>query len=303
MGRVGEQPILADLGGEAERLEPDEQVLLDAGQGEDGAVSGELIPERLHGLQRGEVDLHVGLDVQHEPAGRDTGPPQAHGGGSPGRWRRTAARHSGTRPGLGWSVPAGSCASAASRPGHLVRLRRCRDTCAAAPDPPNLPDLVLEVLQVLGEVLLARPPARTRPVLRAVPGLWPGPGGGPYPYHQRCQGPSYFDAKRPPRGRARVRAVGGPPKEGTYSPSEPTGLRRPSWPLTCNVPSMAPRRREAFWRLITDRLSAPPPIGQRQAGTTATLTWSRYCRSKHMTQFWHPTPADPRGRVRHHRTR
>jgi len=51
---------------------------------------------------------------------------------------------------------------------------------------PNLPDLVLEVLQVLGEVLLARPPARTRPVLRAVPGLWPGPGGGPYPYHQRC---------------------------------------------------------------------------------------------------------------------
>jgi hypothetical protein len=69
-----------------------------------------------------------------------------------------------------------------------------------------------------------------------------------------------------------------------------------SWPLTCNVLSMAPRRREAFWRLITERLSATPPISQRQAGTRATLTWSRYCRSEHMTQFRHPTGAS----VPHH---
>ncbi len=71
-----------------------------------------------------------------------------------------------------------------------------------------------------------------------------------------------------------------------------------SWPLTCNVPSMAARRREACWRLITGRLSVPPPISQRQAGTTAILTWSRHCRSERMTQFWHPTGVQgPAGQV------
>jgi hypothetical protein len=57
-----------------------------------------------------------------------------------------------------------------------------------------------------------------------------------------------------------------------------------SWPLTCNVPSLRWHRvrREAFWRLITERLSARQPISQRQAGTTATLTWSRHCRSEHI---------------------
>jgi hypothetical protein len=50
------------------------------------------------------------------------------------------------------------------------------------------------------------------------------------------------------------------------------GAENLSWPLTCNVRSMAPRRREAFRRLITERLSAPPQVSQRRAGTRATLT-------------------------------
>src|SRR6266516_8025287 len=78
----------------------------------------------------------------------------------------------------------------------------------------------------------------------------------------------------------------------------PVGAETASRPLTCNVPSMAARRREACWRLITGRLSVPPPISQRQAGTTATLTWSRHCRSERMTQFWHPTGVQgPAGQV------
>ncbi len=57
-GQGGEQPVLADLGGEAERLEPDEQVLPDAGQG-----------NRLAGL----VVRRAGV-----PLSRDLGP---------GRWQ------------------------------------------------------------------------------------------------------------------------------------------------------------------------------------------------------------------------
>jgi hypothetical protein len=37
---------------------------------------------------------------------------------------------------------------------------------------------------------------------------------------------SPFNLNRPPRGRARIRAVGDPPQEGTYSPGELAGLRR-----------------------------------------------------------------------------
>jgi hypothetical protein len=55
-------------------------------------------------------------------------------------------------------------------------------------------------------------------------------------------------------------------------------------------------------------------ICRRQPGaadTTATLTWSRHCRSEHMTQFWHPTgcgnrpggPIDSRAPVAGHRHR
>ena len=45
-GQGREQPVRADRGGQAEGLEPDEQVLPDAGQGKDGAVAGQLIPQR-----------------------------------------------------------------------------------------------------------------------------------------------------------------------------------------------------------------------------------------------------------------
>jgi len=69
----------------------------------------------------------------------------------------------------------------------------------------------------------------------------------------------------------------------------PSRTRRHVRAFDLQRPLMTPRRQEAFWRLITERLSAPPPISQRQAGTTATLTWSRHCRSEHMAQFWHPT--------------
>ena len=87
-------------------------------------------------------------------------------------------------------------------------------------------------------------PAKHRPTRRGPPrrrrSAWPrrppraptSPARLPRPEPGHADGqdaepPDHFDLNRPPRGRARVRAVGGPPKRGTYSSSELAGLRRP----------------------------------------------------------------------------
>jgi len=45
------------LGGKSEPAEPDAQVLIAAGEGEDSASAGELIAESIQCFERSEVDL------------------------------------------------------------------------------------------------------------------------------------------------------------------------------------------------------------------------------------------------------
>jgi len=56
-GLRGEQLARTHLGGKSEPAEPDVQVLLDAGEGEDSASAGELIAESIQCFERSEVDL------------------------------------------------------------------------------------------------------------------------------------------------------------------------------------------------------------------------------------------------------
>ena len=70
MGSVGNRYFAPILAGQADGLQPREQVLFDAGEGEDGAPAGDFLPDRVHGLERGEGDLDVRFDVEHEPADR-----------------------------------------------------------------------------------------------------------------------------------------------------------------------------------------------------------------------------------------
>ena len=65
-----EDPLFADLLGEAEGLEVIEEVLLDPGKGGYDSATGEFGPDGLNGLQCGEVDLDDGFGVEDEPAGR-----------------------------------------------------------------------------------------------------------------------------------------------------------------------------------------------------------------------------------------
>src|SRR5512146_3211614 len=59
-GQRREQQLRPDLPGQAEGLEPGQQVLLDPGQGEHGAPADDVLAQGFHGLQRGEVHFHVG---------------------------------------------------------------------------------------------------------------------------------------------------------------------------------------------------------------------------------------------------
>src|SRR5215471_3546439 len=67
-GQGREHQLRPDLAGQAERLQPGQQVLLHPGEREGGAPADDLLAEGVHGLQCGEIHLHVGLDVEHEPA-------------------------------------------------------------------------------------------------------------------------------------------------------------------------------------------------------------------------------------------
>ena len=74
------------------------QVLLDPGQGEDDAALRQLLAQVLERVDGGDVDLDDRLGVEHEPPHRVRGarrPRPGRGGGSPRRWRRTAASRSG----------------------------------------------------------------------------------------------------------------------------------------------------------------------------------------------------------------
>jgi hypothetical protein len=82
-----EDPLFADLLGEAEGLEVIEEVLLDPGEGEYDSATGEFGPDGLNGLQCGEVDLDDGFGVEDEPAGR----PGALVGCGQGRRRKSCA--------------------------------------------------------------------------------------------------------------------------------------------------------------------------------------------------------------------
>jgi hypothetical protein len=56
-GSVGNSLPGPHLGGKSEPAEPDAQVLLDAGEGEDSASAGGLIAESIQCVERSEVDL------------------------------------------------------------------------------------------------------------------------------------------------------------------------------------------------------------------------------------------------------
>lgn len=66
----GEEEAGADGLRQAVRVQVVPQILFDAGQGEDDAPARQFLAQLVDGVQGGDVDLHIGLGVEDEPADR-----------------------------------------------------------------------------------------------------------------------------------------------------------------------------------------------------------------------------------------
>ena len=122
-GQGREQQLRPDLVGQAEGLQPGQQVLLDAGQGEHGAPAGDLLADRVMASSAVKSTSTLASTLStNQRRGRAAGPRRrGRAAGSPRRWRRTAARRSGTPPG---------------RDGLRVRGSRPRRACPPGRDEP-----------------------------------------------------------------------------------------------------------------------------------------------------------------------